>query len=368
MAKNVLFLVHGMGFSLDEAAGDGAWHLGAERALHEAWSLFPTLAARPFEDYIELVPLTYDNVFRGYLSGVSSGAERVRAALGDKEYAKVAGTIAGADADEESFFWANAADVMLYRWGGDMFRSVHVELGKQIAERVRRAWALPSPSATQFSVLSHSLGTATVHGALNRLGGGRIAGSDALKLGGNFNIHCYVALANVSRLLFRGSGSMYDQTIIRPQLTGPRYVRKFLNVRHVADPISAPLRFAPRDWGPGYSQLDVRHLRDANVHALQHFLVNPRVSGALFRSLLPAQVLSQEEIDRVAADFRDVDIEPENKRKHVERTIDEIAQSLDKTFANDRNVLAGSVAWAADLLRLVWKNKQRLAAVLEAAT
>lgn len=362
MAKNVLFLVHGMGWHVE--SGGEAWHVAVERALREAWALFPSLAPRSFDSCVELCPLSYDGVFREYLSGVSDQAERLRMALGDAEFAKVAGVIAGADADEENFFWANVTDVLLYRFGGDMFRNVHVALGQQIAARVQKAWDTPSSGATLFSVMCHSLGTATVHGALNRLGGGRIAGSDALRLGGNFSLHCYVSLANVSRLLFRGEGPIYNQTIIRPQRTGTRYVRRFLNVRHVADPIPAPMCFRPKAWGSGYVDIALRHLRSANVHGFSHYLAHPRVSGALFRSLLPAALLSQAEVDRVVAEYRDVDVEPEHKRKEIEAVIAEIERSLQSAYADERNVLCDSAEWAAQLLRVAWRTRKQLDDVL----
>ena len=366
MAKNVLFLVHGMGWHLD--SGAEAWHVEVDRALRHAWAQFPSLAPRSFDSCIELCPLSYDGVFRDYLAGVSDKAEGLRAALGDAEFAKVAAVIAGADAAEQSFFWANVTDVLLYRFGGDMFRNVHVALGQQIAARVHKAWDSPSSGATLFSVMCHSLGTATVHGALNRLGGGRIAGSDALRLGGNFGLHCYVSLANVSRLLFRGKGPIYNQTIIRPQRSGARYVRRFLNVRHVADPIAAPLCFRPNAWGPGYVDIELRHLRGPNVHGFTHYLAHPRVSGALFRTLLPSAMLSEAEVGRVIAEYRDVDIDPESKRRKVETVIAELAQSLQTAYGDDSHVVSDSAEWAARLIRVAWRNRQQLGAVLGALT
>lgn len=368
MAKNVLFLVHGMGTHRDASAGAAAWHLEAARALHDAWSQFPSLASRPFESYIELVPLSYDGVFREYLSGVSDAAERVRSALGELQYAKVASVIEDAEPDETSFFWANAADVLLYRFGGDLYRNVHMVLGHQIAQRVRKAWDNALAGPTQFSILSHSLGTATIHGALNRLGGGRIAGSDALRLGGNFGLHCYVTLANVSRLLYRGRGSLYNQTIVRPRRGGPQYVRRFINVRHVADPVAAPLCFAPRRWGAGYSEISVRHLRDANVHGFAHYLAHPRVGGGILRALLPSVLLSQAEVDAVAAEFRDVDVDSPEQRLAAEQAIGDVARSLRAAYAGDRNVISGSVEWIARMLRDVWRHRQLLGAAWDALT
>ena len=368
MAKHVLFLVHGMGWHLDAGAGASAWHVEVERALRQAWAQFPSLAARSFDGFIELCPLNYDGVFREYLDGVSDGAERLRVALGDHEFGKVAAVIAGADAAEQSFFWANVVDVLLYRFGGDMFRNVHVALGQQIATRVKQAWDSSASRSTLFSVMCHSLGTATVHGALNRLGGGRIAGSDALRLGGNFGLHCYVSLANVSRLLFRGSGPIYNQTIIRPQHAGARYVRRFLNVRHVADPICAPMCFRPKGWGPGYLDIELRHLRDPNVHGFTHYLENPRVSGELFRSLLSPALLSRAEVDAVIAEFPDVEAESESQRRQIEAVIAEVAHSLQDAYGDDGNVLSDSAEWAARLLRVAWKKRRQLGAALGVLT
>jgi hypothetical protein len=368
MAKHVLFLVHGMGWHLDASGGAGAWHVEVERALRHAWAQFPSLATRSFDSCIELCPLNYDGVFRDYLGGVSDAAERLRAGLGEAEFAKVASVIAGADAAEQNFFWANASDVLLYRFGGDLFRNIHVALGQQIAQRVKQAWDSPSSAGTLFSVMCHSLGTAAVHGALNRLGGGRIAGSDALQMGGNFGLHCYISLANVSRLLFRGTGQIYNQTIIRPQHSGSGYVQRFLNVRHVADPIAAPLCFKPKAWGPGYVDIELRHLRDANVHGYAHYLAHPRVAGELFRSFVSPAALSKAEVERVAKEYRDVDMEPEGKRRQIEAAIAELAQSLQTAYGDDSNVLSDSAEWAAQLLRVAWRNRQQLGAVLGALT
>jgi hypothetical protein len=364
MAKNVLFLVHGMGFHESAGANNGAagWHVEVEQALRAAWMLFPSLASRSFDKYIELAPLSYDHVFRGYVESWKDAAEQLESALGESELAKVAAVIAGADADEQSFFWANITDVLLYRYGADLYRSVHVELGKQIAERVRSVWTRGPASPTLFSMLTHSLGTAAAHGALNRLGGGRIGASGALRMGGNFGLHCYMSLANVSRLLFRGQGSIYEQTIVRPQ----HYVRRFINVRHVADPIAAPLCFAPLTWGPAYAELSVRHLRSANVHGYAHYLAHPRVSGALFRAFLPEVLLSQAEVNAVAGEYADVDMEDARTRHDVEQVIEQVARSLREAYTEDRGLLLGSAEWLAKLVRSLWDVQRQLGSALKA--
>jgi hypothetical protein len=102
------------------------------------------------------------------------------------------------------------------------------------------------------------------------------------------------------------------------------------------------------------------------VHGFAHYLGNPRVSGALFRTLLPAPLLSQAEVDAVAAEYRDVDLEPVAKRQQVERLIDDIANSLEDAYADDNNLVYGTAEFAAKLLRAAWKNRQRLGAALGA--
>ena len=58
----------------------------------------------------------------------------------------------------------------------------------------------------------------------------------------------------------------------------------------------------------------------------------------------------------------------DDKRGQVERVIADMALSLQQSFANDRNVLSGSAEWLAQLMRLTWQDRQRLAATLEAVS
>jgi hypothetical protein len=358
-APNVLFVVHGMGTNLEAAAEPTAWFKEVEKALHAAWQRFPSLADENFADYIELWPLSYDQRFRQYTARVAAAGEKLKSKVGDASYAQALAAIAGVGADdEENFLWANVMDVLLYRLGGDFNVEVQVALQLQLAKKVRQIWAASTGAPVQFSMLSHSLGTAVTHGMLQRLALGAIGESDVFKLGKNFKLRCYMALANTSRLLFRPSGSIYDKTLIRPG----KYVDSFINVRHIADPVPAPMRFAPRTWGAGYREIQLQCYREPNLHAYTHYLDHPAVTGALFRSLVPF-LLQQAEVDAVIATYPDVDDPDEHKCRTIERLIADIARDLNDAYHDEAHLISDSVELLVGVAQRAWKNRKALGAL-----
>lgn len=355
-APNVLFLVHGMGTNLDAAAEPEAWFKEVEAALHAAWKRFPSLEDENFADFIELCPLSYDQRFRQYTARVAAAGERLRGKIGDVSYAKALAAVAGAGADDEkNFLWANVMDVVLYRLGGDFNIEVQVALQLQLAEKVREARLARTAAPVQFSMLTHSLGTAVAHGMLQRLALGAIGESKAFMLGKGFGLRCYMTLANTSRVLFRPRGSLYDKTLIRPG----KYVESFVNVSHIADPVPAPMRFAPRTWGAGYREVQLKHFRDANLHGFTHYLEHPAVTGALFKSLVPF-LISDAEIDAVVASYRDVEAQDEQKRMRIEGVLADIARELHDAYDDETHVLTDTVELLAGVAQRAWQSRKAL--------
>lgn len=353
-APNVLFLVHGMGTNVDAAAEPAAWFKEVEAALHAAWKRFPSLEDENFSDYIELCPLSYDQRFRQYTSRLASAGEKLRGKIGDASYAQALAAVAGAGADDEAnFLWANVMDVVLYRLGGDFNIEVQVALQLQLAEKVREAKTARTGAPVQFSMLAHSLGTAVAHGMLQRLALGAIGESEYFKLGHELRLRCYMTLANTSRVLFRPKGSIYDKTLVRPG----KYVDRFINVSHAADPVPAPFRFTPKTWGAGYREIVLEHYRDPNLHAFMHYLEHPAVTGALFQELVPF-LLSDVEVAAVAASYRDVDGHDELKRTRIERLIADIARELHEAYGDERNVISDSVELLAGVARRAWRHRK----------
>lgn len=360
-APNVLFVVHGMGTNLEAAAEPSAWFKEVETALHEAWECFPSLGEETFSDYIQLCPLSYDQRFRQYTARVAAAGDKLKGKIGDASYARALATIAGAGADdEENFLWANVMDVLLYRLGGDFNVEVQGALQLQLAQKVKEVWAATGGGApVQFSMLSHSLGTAVAHGMLQRLALGAIGASKVFKLGNNFKLRCYMTLANTSRVLFRPKGPIYDKTLIRPG----QYVESFINVRHIADPVPAPMRFAPTTWGAGYRELALKHYRDVNLHGFKHYLAHPAVTGALFRSLVPF-LLQQAEVDAVVASFREVDQANEQKRASIEQLIADIARELREAYGDETHLVSDSVELLTGVAHRAWQSRKALGALV----
>lgn len=360
-APHVLFLVHGMGTNLESAAEPTAWFKEVEKALHDAWSSFPSLAGESLEDHIELCPLSYDQRFRQYTARLAAAGDRLQQKIGAASYAKALAAVGGAGADDEAnFLWANVMDVVLYRLGGDFNVEVQVALQLQLAEKVRAAWAARGAGApVQFSMLSHSLGTAVAHGMMQRLALGAIGDSDVFMHGNGFGLRTYMTLANTSRVLFRPGGSIYDKTLIRPG----KYVESFINVSHIADPVPAPMRFGPKTWGIGYRDVALKHFRDINLHGFTHYLQHPAVTGALFRSLVP-MLLSQVEVDAVIASYPDVEDKLQPKRADIEQVIAQIAAELHAAYDDETNVVADSIELLAGVAKRAWRSRKAIGAIV----
>jgi hypothetical protein len=370
MAKNVVFLVHGMGKFLTPDAGLALpWHEAAVKMLDDAWSGFPALQALNRRDYIEYVPITYDHIFREYLSGIADAADRLQRYMPSAEMSDVVEVFQQVGQDQRAFFWENIMDVLDYRYGAERFRYVHAHIARVIAGKVTSVLAQPDRQNTSFSVISHSLGTAAVHGALNRLGGGNIGTSAAFRLGGAFRIRSYVTLANVSRVLWYGEHDIYHGTIVRPftPSLGRGYVDQFINVQHAADPIVAPQPFAPSDWGNAYQSLTLHHVRQINLHDLTHYLQHPAVSGAIFRSLLGGDAfLTEDEVRAAVAEFPDVALTDPNRRAQIEQLIAALAITLKDTYGSDQSLLWSLPKLIASAIRDLIKHREALRALLEA--
>jgi hypothetical protein len=371
MVKNVVFLVHGMGKFFGPGDGsDAPWHEPVVKALDEAWSSFPALQGMSRPDFIEYVPITYDQIFREYLSGIADSADRLHRYMPSPEMADVVQVFQQVGQDQRAFFWENIMDVLDYRYGAERFRYVHAHVARVIAEKVSSVWAQPGRQNTSFSVLSHSLGTAAVHGALNRLGGGNIGESAAFRLGGAFRIRSYITLANVSRVLWYGEQDIYHGTIVRPftPSLGRGYVDQFINVHHVADPIIAPQPFGPSDWGSAYQSLAVQHVRQINLHDFTHYIQHPAVSGAIFRSILGGDAfLPAAEVSAAAAAFPDVALSDPAKRAQVVSLVAALAKSLRDTYGADQALLWSLPKLFAYAVRDLITHREALRPLLEAA-
>jgi hypothetical protein len=116
-------------------------------------------------------------------------------------------------------------------------------------------------------------------------------------------------------------------------------VNALLNVRNALDPFPMPKRFSPSDWGDAYVELVLDHLQMLNIHAFEHYLAHPRVTGAFYRSLLGANRLPEESIQRALLRFEPLSLVAPNKRAALAQLRDSLAQDLRASFAGDKGII-----------------------------
>jgi hypothetical protein len=318
MKKQVLFVFHGMGDQAPVRVNqeDDSWANGVIKTLDKAARNFDAFSDG-FGDRLEIVPITYDQVFYTLVERWDRSASALKAELGAAEVSKVFGWLAGASSDEANFFWTNIVDVLLWRFSQARDQVLTRVCFKMVDKIVKELKAVGwDYDRAHFSVLAHSLGTSVAHDALQQLARAPISDEhgvdNSVLQPPNFRFKSFTALANVSRVLWTGNGRVERETLVRPHadgLPGNRYYLNgyFFNFRHVADPVPAFWRFKPskQEWGDLYSAKKVRHFRDPNVHAFNHYLGHPKVSGLVLWSMFGSDLIPEDRLDSIVGSYQD---------------------------------------------------------------
>ena len=313
--KHVLFIFHGMGAHAQDIVGveDDGWADGVKKLLREKAEQFSVFGDGGFDELVELVPVTYDQVFHTILKSWDKSATALGKYLAGAPIEPLLTWMEGISDDEASFFWTHIVDVLLYRFFAQARDHVQTRVAsKMVVKIVSELEAVDwDMNEVRFSVLAHSLGTAVAHDALHKLATTPIPDGTApgkpntALMPPDFRFHSYFAVANVSRVLWPKHERVEIETRVRPTsggLSADRYYlhQAFRNFRHVADPVPAFWRFGPTDWGSRYMNVDVRHYRDINIHDLAHYLEHPGVYVRIFAGLLGNDVISGQEIEAAA--------------------------------------------------------------------
>ena len=282
MTKQTLIVVHGMG--VHKPAPFKKEVVGA---LKKAFGLYESLKNKNPVDEIDVSVFVYDKLFERHRAAIDADEDllnALRAVSG--EFAILGDAAAGINAldaslKEDRFFNTHWLDVVLYRYTL-LSEAIRIRLGALIADAVAKK------GSSNVHVLGHSLGTAVVHDTLAKLYGPepeeRKLSNDQSRLG---SVHM---VANVSRLLqtFRKVGS----SEVRPGIGCCSF---FCEYRHKLDPIP---RFKPFDptnngqwvphetWKKRYELIEPSAVTKANVHSLDHYLLDPMVHVPLFELIL----------------------------------------------------------------------------------
>ncbi len=357
---NVLFLVHGVGEQR------GGWSQLPKTTLRKAaasYDCFPD-TPDPLENEIEFVEIRYDDIFDLILErfeGLTEQFRRVDPALIPSQLQAILDTLGDLDNVGAKY----AGDVLLYRLKL-VSTTVLLRVMKQITEAVARIGLVRDGQPIRYGILGHSLGTTVVHDALHLLATQPVVASNTILAdlrqslpelaeeyvqdfglnpfsAPNFQFEAIYMVSNTSRLLHTTEVGPYG-SMVRPFNPGTRQgvCASFYNIDHRWDPISKvrPFRLADA-WG-GHTvdatQVEVEHVYQANVHALDHYLLNPRVHGAIFGHLA-------ESFDFDAWDEADARVEsdtfprwgpgfePEAKKRELE---DELTEKLRAAIGEER--------------------------------
>jgi len=283
-----LLLVHGMGRHDDD------WAAPVIQTLKNLYDGFdrdpPLLTRKPFEVRIQPVPIRYDHVFRDILKEWADNNESLAShadLLGADAVSRLTGWLDNADLD--TFAWTHAADVLLYRGFSLVRERVKVSVANQLAVAIEDA----IEADDSWSVLAHSLGAPVLMDSLHALFVEEFP--DDVPTGfepQNAQAVLVMMVANVSRLL-QTVPLAYESTV-QPGEAGSqdRGCQLYLNPAHFLDPFLVPKPFDPEAWpdlepvpNELYRRIVVRHIHEANVHSLEHYLEHPAVHIPLFRAL-----------------------------------------------------------------------------------
>lgn len=322
MAKNVIFLVHGIGVHPEgwSKADDGPI-----RALSDAAEYYPGFSEQePLSAAVEFVEIRYDDIFDDIRTRWAELANNLNGAGLPMATPPILDSITGAlaQADGDSVIATHVLDVGMYVGFRLVQRLVQLRVASEMMKTIADH-AGEDEGSRHYSVIAHSLGTTVAHDAIQRMA---TAGwlSDAEKLGdaladgnfstddlqravkrygknpfspGNFKFDCLFQVANTSRLLSQTKPA-YESSV-RPRFSsGPRHnaVRRFFNVDHVLDPIGKFRKHRAKEaWPRAASKataidlFDIDHIHDINVHGFAHYLSHPALHSQILMAAAPTR-------------------------------------------------------------------------------
>ena len=329
MAKNTVFLIHGMGVHKPgwTSAKNGPIHTLTEASNH--YPGFTTQA--PLSDVVEFVEISYDDIFSKILTRWAELANAINGKLPEATPQAIQAITAKLDEIDQpdNWFATHSLDVMLY-WGFPLIRRlVQLRVATKLMQTISRHASLASGEDRKYALIAHSLGTTVAHDSIHKMAKtawlgdatnaldvvneldpeDQVSASDLEAAIARFGIHPFgpgifkfdaiYMIANTSRLLQKAASSAY-QSVVKPMFSsgGPttNSCRRFINVDHFLDPIGKVRRHrAEEAWpnafrfGTAKDMFDIRHVYDVNVHALEHYLIHPRVHADILFEIAPTR-------------------------------------------------------------------------------
>lgn len=272
---HTIFVIHGMGEFKD------GWHTDFETIIREEYKRYETTKA--FDELYTVSPLSYDAIFRDYLTRLGDRSERFKlvneiVSLTGNDLAKAVLKLAQLNPDDD-FLYTHVADVLFYTVT-NLAGRVITDVQNQLETKLKAL----GDSAT-WSIVAHSLGTRVIHDVLQseytRPDFRRAYGKPA----------CLLQLSNVSRLTeVLIGGKIYNSAVIPADETNRGACASYINAHHALDPFTLPYPFKPPNgWPTGQPNdlyidipIPVEETIEKNVHSFATYMRNPRVSRPFF--------------------------------------------------------------------------------------
>ena len=189
MSKFTLFMVHGIGVHRDAGWADKAHNL-LSTAWHDSIGLESSM-----NEHIDVVPITYDEVFEDYLDDFADVSKAVFSdalEINQSDRASLQAAAEQAHAKDRPALFSYILDVLLYKM--DIVKEqVNVLVAKQLYEKI-------SALGTQdnFGIVAHSLGTRVINDTLQNIRSGQADQANFYKQG--YRLKFLMQLSDVTDL------------------------------------------------------------------------------------------------------------------------------------------------------------------------
>lgn len=279
MAKFTLFLVHGIGVHRDPSWADETIEM-----LAQAWDSTIDLDSTVY-DHIDIVPITYDEVFEDYLDDFADLGKAVLSdtlALSSNERGALSKTLSDSKITDKHFLWSYLVDVVLYKM--DIVKAqVNALVAKQLYQRISQG-----STSDEYGIIAHSLGTRVINDTLQTIQSGTANESNFYQQG--YRIKFLMQISDVTDLFSLPLNSdKHPPKDVYPHGTFD-YLR---TVTNRFDPIARMIPTKLNHWPDGrasdfymgrsvYQDIMLEHVHETNVHGLTHYMLHPEITDEIF--------------------------------------------------------------------------------------
>ncbi len=279
MSKFTLFMIHGIG-----EHRDAGWADEARIQLSAAWR--PSIGMlESMSEYIEVVPISYDEVFDSYLdefSNITTALFSDALPLAQTERDSLAGMLDSHEISDRHPLFTYILDVLLYKM--DLVKEqVNVVVAKQLYEKISQL-----STEDNFGIVAHSLGTRVINDTLQNIRSARADEANFYQQG--YRLKFLMQISDVTDLF----GLPLQQDKYPPKDVYSYDTYDYLRtVTNRFDPIARIIPTRLGHWPKGrlheeymgrpvYRDILVDHVHDLNVHGLTHYMLHPEITDELF--------------------------------------------------------------------------------------